>query len=53
MGRRNKALKETDANLSGDHIREGLCGVISIKVEPKPHTQMSILATPDAPTFCM
>ena len=32
LSRRTKALKDTDANLSGDHIREGLCGVISIKV---------------------
>ena len=30
--RRNKLLKEGDANLSGDHVREGLCGVISVKV---------------------
>ena len=35
LGRKTKALKENDPNLSGDHIREGLGAVISVKV-PSP-----------------
>jgi len=34
-GRKTKTLKETDPNLSGDHIREGLGAVVSVKV-PSP-----------------
>ncbi len=32
MARKNKALKEGDPNLSGDNIREGLGGIIAVKV---------------------
>lgn len=35
LARRNKVLKEGDANLSGDHIREGLGAIISVQV-PDP-----------------
>lgn len=35
LGRKTKALKEGDPNLSGDHIREGLGAVVSVKV-PEP-----------------
>jgi DNA gyrase subunit B len=35
LSRKTKALKETDPNLSGDHIREGLGAVVSVKV-PSP-----------------
>ncbi len=31
--RNNKLIKDTDANLSGDDIREGLTAIISIKIE--------------------
>jgi len=32
LGRKTKALKEGDPNLSGDHIREGLGAIVSVKV---------------------
>ena len=32
-GRKNSILKEKDANLTGDDIREGLTAIISVKVE--------------------
>lgn len=32
LGRKSKVLKEGDANLSGDHIREGLGAIVSVKV---------------------
>lgn len=35
LGRKSKAVKESDSNLSGDHIREGLGAVVSVKV-PEP-----------------
>jgi DNA gyrase subunit B len=35
LARKRNKLKEQDANLAGEHIREGLAGVISIKV-PDP-----------------
>src|SRR5690606_4492098 len=33
--RRNNALKENDANLTGDDVREGLTAIISVKI-PEP-----------------
>lgn len=35
LGRKTKTLKEGEANLGGDHIREGLSAIISVKV-PEP-----------------
>ncbi|KAF6255707.1 type II DNA topoisomerase [Scenedesmus sp. NREL 46B-D3] len=35
LAKRNKLLKESDPSLSGEHVREGLAGVISVKV-PSP-----------------
>jgi DNA gyrase subunit B len=35
LARKRNKLKEQDANLAGEHIREGLAGVISVKV-PNP-----------------
>ena len=32
LGRKSKALKEGEANLAGDHIREGLTCIIAVKV---------------------
>ena len=32
LARKTKALKDGDPNLSGDHVREGLGAVISVKV---------------------
>ena len=32
MARKSKALKEGEPNLSGDNIREGLGGIIAVKV---------------------
>lgn len=32
LGRKFKTLKDGDANLSGDHVREGLGAVVSVKV---------------------
>lgn len=32
LGRKLKMLKEEQPNLSGDHIREGLGAIISVKV---------------------
>ena len=32
LGRKTKSLKDNDPNLSGDHIREGLGAVVSVKV---------------------
>ena len=32
-GRKNKILKDSDQNLSGDDIREGITAIISIKIE--------------------
>ena len=32
LGRKVKTLKEGDPNLSGDHVREGLGAVVSVKV---------------------
>ncbi len=35
-GRKNKILKDADANLSGDDVREGLTAIVSVKmVEPQ------------------
>ena len=36
MARKSKALKEGDANLAGDNIREGLGGIIAVKVQRLP-----------------
>lgn len=38
LGRKSKVLKEGDANLSGDHIREGLGAIVSVKVSALHHT---------------
>lgn len=35
LGRKSKVLKDGDANLSGDHIREGLGAIVSVKVRPE------------------
>eukprot|EP00878_Enallax_costatus_P046760 GHUV01057040.1.p1 GENE.GHUV01057040.1~~GHUV01057040.1.p1 ORF type:complete len:251 (+),score=74.34 GHUV01057040.1:288-1040(+) len=35
LAKKNKLVKDTDPSLSGDHVREGLAGVISVKV-PSP-----------------
>lgn len=35
VARKRNKLKDNDANLSGEHVREGLTGVISVKV-PEP-----------------
>lgn len=35
LARKLKLLKEGDPNLSGDHVREGLSAVISVKVGSK------------------
>ena len=35
LGRKTKTLKDGEANLGGDHIREGLTAIISVKV-PEP-----------------
>ena len=32
LARKLKALKEGDSNLSGDHVREGLAAIVSVKV---------------------
>mmetsp|Transcript_17144 Transcript_17144/g.47848 ORF Transcript_17144/g.47848 Transcript_17144/m.47848 type:complete len:786 (+) Transcript_17144:95-2452(+) len=32
MARKNKTLKDTDPNLSGEHVREGLGAIVSVKV---------------------
>lgn len=32
LAKKTKALKEGDSNLSGDHVREGLSAIISVKV---------------------
>ncbi|MBO5904172.1 MAG: DNA topoisomerase IV subunit B, partial [Clostridia bacterium] len=32
-GRKAKILKDSDKNLSGDDVREGLCAIISVKLE--------------------
>ena len=38
LARKSKVLKEGEPNLSGDHIREGLSAVISVKVHTFPTT---------------
>lgn len=38
LGRKSKVLKEGDANLSGDHIREGLGAIVSVKVGVSNHS---------------
>lgn len=35
LGRKSKLIKEKDENPSGEHVKEGLTGVVSVKV-PKP-----------------
>ena len=32
LARKLKTLKEGDSNLSGDHVREGLAAIVSVKV---------------------
>ena len=32
-GRKSKALKDSDANLTGDDVREGLAAIVSVKLE--------------------
>jgi DNA gyrase subunit B len=34
LGRKLKTLKDGDSNLSGDHVREGLAAIVSVKVRP-------------------
>ncbi len=38
LGRKSKVLKDGDANLSGDHIREGLGAIVSVKVGAPNHS---------------
>ena len=38
LARKHKTLKEGEPNLSGDHIREGLSAVISVKVSLKSYS---------------
>ena len=40
LARKTKVLKEGEPNLSGDHIREGLSAVISVKVRTSPQLQV-------------
>lgn len=35
LARKVKVLKEGDANLAGDYIREGLGAIVSVKVRPR------------------
>ena len=44
LGRKSKTLKEGDANLSGDHIREGLGAIVSVKVDASSQTVQSVIA---------
>ena len=32
IGKKQKLLKEGESGLQGDHIREGLCAIVSVKV---------------------
>jgi DNA gyrase subunit B len=45
LARKTKALKETDANLAGDHIREGLSCIVSVKVTFLHYTHAAALLT--------
>ena len=44
LGRKSKVLKEGDPNLSGDHVREGLSAIISVKV-PKRYWPLCMAIT--------
>ncbi|MBQ1726783.1 MAG: hypothetical protein II039_05300, partial [Treponema sp.] len=32
LARKNKILKDSDQNLSGDDVREGLTAIVSVKI---------------------
>ena len=50
LGRKSKALKEGEANLAGDHIREGLTCVVAVKVRLVWHAPSP--AKHSAPVTC-
>ena len=49
LGRKSKALKEGDPNLSGDHIREGLGAIVSVKV-CHCHADLPVTVMTDLPS---
>ena len=54
LGRKLKTLKEGDSNLSGDHVREGLAAIVSVKVRFRVwlHTIILLYMAPVDCTLC-